>query len=290
MQKTINLSYGSVIVGIAVLLIKYYAYAITGSIALLSDAIESVVNVIASFVTVVALHLSSKPADSKHHYGHYKLEYFSAFFEGCIIIVASLMIFKELGASLNKNDYTIDSPVAGLILSGAATMLNGIWGLIIIRHGKKHNSPAMVADGKHLISDVVTSFGVAIGLFLVIVTNYTKFDAFIALCLGLYLFKTGGSLIYDSFSGLMDAAPSAKEMETIRDAIRLKENDIIETHDLRVRRSGRVLFIDFHMVVSSDMTVRESHDICDIIEDNIQSFFPESIITIHVEPEYKRHF
>lgn len=290
MQKTINLSYGSVIVGIAVLLIKYYAYAITGSLALLSDAIESIVNVIASFVTVVALHLSSKPADSKHHYGHYKLEYFSAFFEGCIIIIASLMIFKELGASLYKPTYTIDSPVVGLILSGVATMLNGIWGFIIIRHGKKHHSPAMVADGKHLISDVVTSFGVAIGLFLVIITNYTEFDAFIALCLGLYLFKTGGSLIYDSFSGLMDAAPSLKEMDAIRDAIKLKESDVIETHDLRVRRSGRVLFIDFHMVVSSDMTVRESHDICDIIEDNIQSFFPDSIITIHVEPEHKRHF
>lgn len=289
MQKTINLSYGSVIVGIAVLLIKYYAYAITGSLALLSDAIESIVNVIASFVTVVALHLSSKPADSKHHYGHYKLEYFSAFFEGCIIIIASLMIFKELAASLYKPAYTIDSPVVGLILSGVATMLNGIWGLIIIRHGKKHHSPAMIADGKHLISDVVTSFGVAIGLFLVIITNYTEFDAFIALCLGLYLFKTGGSLIYDSFSGLMDAAPSSNEMDAIRDAIKLKERDIIETHDLRVRRSGRVLFIDFHMVVSSDMTVKESHDICDIIEDNIQSCFPESIITIHVEPEYKRH-
>lgn len=289
MQKTINLSYGSVLIGFIVLVMKYYAYAITGSIALLSDAIESIVNVIASFVTVIALHLSNKPADSRHHYGHYKLEYFSAFFEGCIIIIASFMIFKELGDFLNKPQYAIEAPIVGLLFSGLATTLNGIWGWIIIKHGKAHYSPAMIADGRHLISDVITSFGVALGLVLVIITNFTILDGFIALLLGLYLFKTGASLIYDSFSGLMDAAPSSEEMDAIRGAIKLKESDVIEVHDLRVRRSGRVLFIDFHMVVSSDMTVKESHDICDLIEDNIQVCFPESIITIHVEPEHKRH-
>lgn len=289
MQKLISLSYGSVIVGIIVLCIKYYAYAITGSLALLSDAMESIVNVVASLVMVFALRLSAKPADSKHHYGHYKLEYFSAFFEGIVIVIASLTIFKELYYSIYNASHPIEAPFQGLLINGIATLLNGAWGFIIIKYGKKHKSPAMLADGKHLLSDVVTSCGIAAGLFLVIITKLNILDSIVALSVAIYLLYSGASVIMDSFSGLMDAAPHDEEMNVIHKAIHDNSKNVIETHDLRVRRSGRIIFIDFHMVVSSDMTVKESHDICDEIEDRIKETFEDSIITIHVEPEYKRH-
>lgn len=287
MKKIVNLAYGSVIVGITVLALKYYAYTVTGSLALLSDALESIVNVIASIAMLIAVRFSIRPADNTHHYGHYKAEYFSALFEGLIIVIVALSIFNKL-IHLNYNQsHVISAPTIGLLINGSATILNGLWGWIMITHGRKHHSPALVADGKHLLSDVITSVGVAVGVTLTVITGLGALDPLIAFAVAIYLLWTGWHVIKEAFAGLMDAAPNEAEMNKIKKLIVKNYGAAIEAHDIRVRRAGRMMFIDFHLVVSGEMTVSKSHDICDHIEEAIKKKFSSSIITIHVEPEHK---
>ncbi len=282
-----RLAAGSIAVGIAVLGLKYLAYAATGSIALLSDAIESIINVVTAIAAFFAVRISLQPPDAGHPYGHAKAEYFSAVLEGVLIIVAALAILHEAYGAL-VSPTQLRAPAIGLAINAAASALNGLWCWVLISSGRRHRSPALVADGKHLLTDVVTSGGVIVGVVLVALTGWQPLDPLIAAAVALNILWAGWGLLRESSGGLMDAALPADELAEVRTIIDGAMTGAIEAHDIRTRHAGRMTFIDFHLVVDGAMTVDASHHICDRIEAALRQRFPESLISIHVEPEWKR--
>jgi cation diffusion facilitator family transporter len=179
------------------------------------------------------------------------------------------------------------SPAQGLALSAIATLINGVWAWVLIRAGKRLRSATLNADGRHLVSDVVSACGVAVGFGLTVLTGYHKLDALIAAATGVYVLWSGASLIRGSVGGLMDMAPDADVLRRITDLIAENRAGSIEVHDLRAREAGRLTFLDFHLVVPGAMSVSESHAICDRIEAALMSDMAHLAITIHVEPEDK---
>ncbi|TPE47960.1 cation diffusion facilitator family transporter [Amaricoccus solimangrovi] len=286
MQGSIRIAAGSLAVGFAVLAIKYLAYAVTGSVALYSDALESLVNVATALVALFAVRLSAQPADQNHPYGHHKIEYFSAVFAGTLIILAAGMILREAWAGL-RDPRAIEAPLPGLLLSGLASALNAGWSRVLIGRGRAMRSPALVADGRHLLSDVVTSVGVTFGIVLTVVSGWKILDPLMAGVVALSILWSGWHVVRDSFGGLMDEALPEEALAPILRAIEKGGDGAIEVHDLRARGSGPATFVDFHMVVPGDMPVSEAHAICDRIEQAIKATTADALVTIHVEPEEK---
>ncbi|HET7716927.1 MAG TPA: cation diffusion facilitator family transporter [Bauldia sp.] len=284
--KTSTLAALSVAVGILVLAIKLGAWRMTGSVALFSDAMESIVNVAASAAALVAIRYGARPADSNHPYGHHKAEYFSVVLEGVLIIVAAVAILREAyGAFLAPRMF--DAPVEGLVASAIASAINGAWCWFLIREGRKRRSPALVADGKHLLTDVVTSAGVIVGLVAAYLSGIPELDPALAAIVAVNILWAGWRLIRESLGGLMDEAVPADTLGEIRKIISSNAEGAIEAHDLRTRLAGRATFIDFHLVVAGSMPVSEAHEICDRIEKALRAAVPDAMITIHVEPEEK---
>lgn len=277
----------SIGVSIAVLALKYLAYTVTGSIALLSDAIESTLNVVTAIATLVAIRISARPADADHPYGHAKAEYFSAVLEGVLIIVAALAILREAWGGFHS-PRPLDAPALGVSISAAATVLNGIWSRVLIVTGRRRRSPALVADGTHLLTDVWTSGGIILGVVLVALSGWLVLDPLIAALVALYIVWSGWGLLRESVDGLMDAAVPPEELDAIEATVRAHLGDAIEAHSLRSRRAGRITFIDFHLVVDRHMSVERSHAICDRIEAALKADHPDSLISIHVEPDNER--
>lgn len=286
MSKTLKLALGSLVVGIAVLGLKTIAWWMTGSIALLSDALESTVNVATAIAALVAIRVAALPADSNHPYGHHKAEFFSAVLEGVMIIVAALLILNEAFKGLMA-PRVLDAPLQGLLLNGVASVVNGIWCWILITQGRRHRSPALVADGHHLLSDVVSSVGVTIGVLAAIKTGWAVLDPALAGLVALNILWSGWKVMKSSLSGLMDEAVPDEVLKTIREVISAEAVGAQEAHDLRTRHAGKITFIDFHLVVAGDTTVTDAHDICDRIERALKQKVPDAMITIHVEPENK---
>lgn len=277
---------GSIALGCLVLGLKTLAWWLTGSAALYSDALESIVNVAGSAVALVALRFAARPADANHPYGHEKAEFFSAVIEGVMILIAALSIFDAAWhAWWAPRAFSLAGQ--GIALSLGATLMNGVWAWVLIRAGKRLRSPTLDADGRHLISDVVTACGVVAGFALAIVTGQQKLDPLVAAATGVYVLWSGASLIRGSVGGLMDMAPDTAELRRIHDLIAEHGAGSIEVHDLRARQAGRLTFVDFHLVVPGAMSVRELHDICDRIENALRSEMDHLAITIHVEPEDK---
>jgi cation diffusion facilitator family transporter len=273
-------------VGCAVLALKAAAWLATGSAALYSDALESIVNVAASVVALVALRIAARPADTDHPYGHGKAEFFAAVIEGALIVVAALSIFESAWDAW-RAPRAIETPWVGLALSAAATVLNGAWAAVLLRGGKRHRSPALTADGHHLLSDVATSVALGIGVGATVATGWWAMDPALAALAGLYVLGSGLTTIWRSVNGLMDAAPEPAVVDRIRAVVAANADGAIEAHDLRTRHAGRLSFLDFHLVVPGGMTVSEAHAICDRIEDALRREMDHLIVTIHVEPEEK---
>lgn len=273
-------------VSLVVLAIKFAAYKVTGSVALFSDAAESVINVATAIAAVIAIRYASQPADKEHPYGHHKAEYFSAIIVGAMIIVAGLVILHEAynGFIAPK---PIDAPLLGLGISSIATVLNAAWSAVLIRNGRKQRSPALVSDGKHLLADVVTSIGVVIGVGLVVVTKIEVLDAGIAALVALHVLWSGWEVIRENSGGLLDESAPEEEMARIRAVIAANAGEAIEAHGVRARNASRATFIEFHLVVPGAMTVERSHAICDQLEEALKEALDEAIVTIHVEPEDK---
>jgi len=285
-NSTTKIASTSVIVGVVVLGLKYLAYYITGSVALYSDALESIVNVAAALGALVAIHYSALPEDANHPYGHSKAEYFSVVMEGALVIVAAFLILNEAWGAF-QSPRTLDAPLQGLALNGAASLLNAVWCAVLISAGRERRSPAMVADGMHLLTDVITSVGVLAGLLLAIWTGYPVLDPLLAALVALNILWAGWKLMRESIGGLMDEAVPADTLDSIRDIISANAAGALEAHDVRTRHAGRRTFIDFHLVVPGAMTVTGAHEICDRIEQAIHAEVHEALITIHVEPEEK---
>ena len=277
---------GSIALGCLVLGLKTTAWRLTGSVALYSDALETIVNVAASTVALIALRFAARPADANHPYGHDKAEFFAAVIEGVMIVIAAISIFDESWQAWHEpRDFNL--PGRGLALSAVATALNGLWAWALIRAGTRLRSATLDADGRHLVSDVVTSIGVAVGFGLTILTGYQKLDPLVAAATGVYVLWAGASLIRRSVGGLMDMAPDTAVLRRINDLIAQSGTGSIEVHDLRARHAGRLTFMDFHLVVPGTMSVSESHAICDRIETALKNDMAHLAITIHVEPEDK---
>ena len=285
-MTTIKLAIGSIFVGFAVLGLKILAYWMTGSVALLSDALESTVNVATAFAALIAIHIATKPADANHPYGHHKAEFFSAVLEGVLIVVAALLILRESYHGFIQ-PIALDAPIEGLLVNLGATVINGFWAWILISHGRKRKSPALVADGKHLFTDVLTSIGVAAGILLAIATEWWILDPALAALVAVNILWSGSKIIKESLSGLMDEALPEETLNNIREIITSQADGAMEAHDLRTRHAGPAIFIDFHLVLPGETTVFQAHEICDRIELALKNAYQDARIAIHVEPEHK---
>jgi len=286
MDRASFLALGSVTVGLTVLALKFGAWWFTGSVALYSDALESTINVVAALVAFAALRLSAKPADANHPYGHQKIEYIAAVFEGALILLAAVAVFHAAYNAYLAPRVVTPDPV-GIGLNVLASVINALWCYVLLRRGKALRSPALVADGKHLLSDVISSVGVLVALSVALLTGLPWLDPLLACVVAVNILWSGWSLMQSSFSGLMDEAAAPEEVERIRAIISSQAEGAIEAHDLRTRHSGRLTFIEFHLVVPADMRVDAAHDICDRIEAALRREVEGASITIHVEPENK---
>jgi cation diffusion facilitator family transporter len=283
-QHIRRLAAWSIVIAFGVMGLKFVAWWVTGSVALYSDALESIVNVIAAFAALWAISVSHKPADRDHQYGHHKAEYFSAVLEGVLIVVAALLIMSEVWKSW-QNPVPMDQPWQGLAINGVAAAINAVWALLLIRAGRTQKSPALEADGHHVMTDVVTSVGVIAGLIASVLTGWQFLDPLLALVVALNILWQGWKVITSSLGGLMDRAVSMEDHIQIRDIISANSKGALEVHDLKTRIAGRATFIEFHMVVDAEMTVSESHAICDRIEAALAEEIPSVRVVIHVEPE-----
>jgi cation diffusion facilitator family transporter len=278
-----KIAFGSLGVSLIVLVIKGAAYALTGSIALYSDALESVINVATAIAAVLAIRYAAQPADKKHPYGHQKAEYLSAAIIGVMIIIAGISILREAYSGF-VSPKPIDAPLLGLAVSSIATVMNAIWSAVLIRQGRRYHSPSLAADGKNLLADVVTSSGVVIGVGLVVVSGVEVLDAGVAALVALHVLWSGWAVIRESSGGLLDEAVSDDNLQRIRDIISANAGGAIEAHALRTRYASKATFIDFHLVTPCLMTVEQAHEICDRLEAALMEALDEAVVTIHVEP------
>lgn len=283
---TTRIAVGSLIVGVTVLALKGYAAYATGSIALFSDALESVVNVVTAVVALVAVRLVARPADKNLPYGYHKAEYFSAVIIGVFIGIAAIMILQKAWEGF-VNPQPFDADPLGLTVSIIATLINVGWAQLLIRVGRRERSLSLQADGKHLMTDVLSTVAVLAGVLLAIATGFERLDAILAAFVAVTILWSGWQLIRESVVGLMDAAVEPETLNTIREIISTSADGAIEAHDIRTRQAGRVTFVDFHLVVSGTMSVADAHTICDQIEAKLREAVEDVQITIHVEPEHK---
>lgn len=277
------LAAGSIVLGCAVLALKYLAYHVTGSAALYSDAIESIANVATAIAALIAVWISARPPDAGHPYGHSKIEYFAAVLEGVLIIGAAIAILHAAWVTF-LHPRMPDAPLKGVLINCAATLLNGGWSWLLIREGRRLRSPALVADGHHLLTDLWTSAGVVVGVILIAATGLPILDPIIAAVMAVNVIRAGYMLMHDSLNGLMDRALPESELEIVRAIINANMAGAIEAHDVRTRHAGRITFVDLHLIVDGSMSVSDAHAICDRIEAGLRDHFEELVASIHVEP------
>nr|WP_108395580.1 cation diffusion facilitator family transporter [Devosia submarina] len=285
-KRTLAIAGASLLVGLIVLGLKFLAWYVTGSVALYSDALESIVNVVTAIVALIAVRLAQRPADAALQYGYHKAEYFSAVVVGVMIIVAAILILREAYFGFTAPQLP-QAPAQGLAISGVATIINLSWAQVLLRYGRKARSPAIEADGKHLMVDVVSTGGVLLGLGFVLLTGWAIIDPILAALVAINILWSGWGVIRDSVGGLMDVAVLPETQKTIREVIAGNAEGAIEAHDIRTRQAGKMTFIDFHLVVPGSMSVDDAHQICDGIEAKLRQTVPNAQITIHVEPEQK---
>ena len=278
--------YAWLAIGTAVLtvLLKGSAWAITGSVGLLSDAAESMVNLVAAIVALVSLTIAARPADHNHHFGHTKAEYFSAALEGIMVFVAAASIIY-LGIERLLNPRPLESIGIGLAISMVAAVLNGVVGQVLIRVGTRHRSITLRADGRHLMTDVYTSVSVVVGLGLAWLTGWYWMDPVIAILVGVNILVTGYRLIAESSAGLMDASLSPEDNASIQAILDTHtEKGRIEFHAVRTRESGSLQFMEMHMLVPGEWTVQRGHDAMEDLVEKIVAQFPHMRVTGHLEP------
>ncbi|MGN6505808.1 MAG: cation diffusion facilitator family transporter [Tepidisphaeraceae bacterium] len=279
----------SIVVGIVLLGLKFAAYWITESSAVFSDAVESIVNVIASLVAFWALSLAHTPPDEKHPYGHGKAEFMAAAFEGGMILLAGVFILIRTVDEVFFQHMEPQQLGLGLVLMAIAFGVNGIVGLILVRLGKRQDSMTLEADGHHLLTDAVTSLGVIVSLAIVHLTGWVWADPLAAFIIAIYIATTGLAVAKRSFGGLMDQ----QDVDDEKNLIALldshvgpsgKEPRICSYHKLRHRHSGRYHWVDFHIVVPAHLTIDDGHRIASAIEYEIECMMGEGNATAHIEP------
>jgi len=262
---------------------KFVAWLMTGSVGLLSDAAESVVNVVAAGVALMAVLWSTRPADEDHAYGHEKADYLSAGFEGALILLAAVTIaYAAIERLLHPTELTAVG--IGLAVSAAASLINLFAARLLIRTGKEESSLILLADGRHLVTDVVTSAGVIVGVGLVWLTGWETLDPIIALLVAANIVRTGVGLVSDSMSGLMDKALPDEELTLVGQVLDRYESTDIHFHALRTRKAGRRTFISVHVLVPGGWSVKEGHDLAEKVEGDLRAPFEQATVFTHLEP------
>jgi len=276
----------SLVISLVALGLKYAAWAVSGSVALYSDAVETIINVVAAVGGLWALAVSERPADHNHTYGHYKAEYLSAVAEGTLVLVTAFIIGREAVEGW-LHPHPALAPYAGVALNGIATLVNLGWGLTMLQAGRARRSPALVAGGQHVLSDVWTGVGLVVGILLIPLTGWVRLDAVLAGLIALNVLRVGWNVMKDSIAGLMDQAPDPETLDQIREVIADNGRGAIEAHDIRTRVVGAMTFLDFHLVVPGSMSVHDAHEICDRIENALRGKMGNTLVHIHVEPDNK---
>jgi len=272
----------SLSIGIGMFIFKFAAYLITGSAAIFSDAAESVVHVMATGMALYSIILSTKPADDSHPYGHGNIEYFSAGTEGLLIIIAAIFIIYESTLAIIKGPELQQLGVGAIIITIAAAV-NLLLGNYLIRTGKKTNSLILIADGKHVLTDSITSFGVIVAVLLVIFTDILLLDPIIAIVVALNILYTGWKLIRESIGGLMNEANPATFKKLSDTLIQMKNNHWIDMHELRFWQSGDKVFIDFHLILPYYFNIKQTHEEENLIESKLQKDFSNADLKIHFD-------
>jgi cation diffusion facilitator family transporter len=276
----------SIIASIVTMALKIGAYYFTGSVSLLSDALESCVNLAAALVAFMALTVADRPADHSHAYGHDKAEYFSSGVEGSLILVAAILIIYT-AVQRFRHPAPLDDLGLGLAIALIASGINFGVSRFILRMAKRYDSIALEADAHHLMTDVWTSVGVVAALGVVALTppKWTILDPIIAVIVGLNIIYTGVSLIRRSMAGLMDSSLSEQEIQQIEEAIRESLAPDTAFHSMRTRKSGARRFVELHVTVPGDLCITEGHDRCERIEAAIESRLPKASVSTHLEPD-----
>lgn len=273
----------SIAAAVATIALKAGAWLVTGSVGLLSDAAESVVNLVAAVVALIALKMAAKPADSTFHYGRTKAEYFSAATEGMMIFVAAVVIiFFAVQRLLHPQP--LAAVGIGLLISVLASLVNGGVAIVLLRAGETHNSITLRADGKHLMTDVITSAGVLVGVGLVWLTDWLWLDPVVALLVGLNILWTGWKLLRESSRGLLDQALPADQQRQITEIMERAAGNTVRFHAVRTRVSGKRSFLEFHMLVPGKWTVQRGHDFMEDLVDELVAQFPDLQVLGHLEP------
>jgi cation diffusion facilitator family transporter len=281
MNKAMQLSLA---VGFFMLAIKCYAFFLTGSSAILSDSAESIVHVFAVGFAVYSMWLSHKPADRDHTYGHDRITFFSAGFEGGLIIVAAFFILYQAMQKITYG-FELENLDVGMLFISIATVLNGGLGLYLIGQGKRYHSLVLEADGKHILTDCMTSLGVLLALVSYRLTGWIYFDPLIAILIALNILWTGVKLLYNAFHGLMDRTDEALDQRIRLVLTQAAKKYQISYHNLRHRNAGNRLMIEVHLLFPSEFSIFKAHELATHIEQEVASRFekPTELVT-HLEP------
>ncbi len=273
----------SIVVAVLTILLKTAAWALTGSVGLLSDAMESLVNLVGAVMALAMLHVASRPEDADHAYGHDKAEYFAAGLEGILILVAAMLIgWAAVERLLVPRE--LERLGAGLLVSVLASFLNLGTALILLRAGKVHDSITLRADGQHLLTDVWTSLGVLAGVGLVKVTGWLWLDPAAALVVAAQIVWTAVHILRETVKGLMDTALSEEELKVLYEILDRYVQEGMEYRELRTRRSGARRFVSFNLLVPGNWTVQRGHDLMELVEQEICVKLPHVSVLIHLEP------
>jgi cation diffusion facilitator family transporter len=273
----------SVAAAVVTICLKTLAYVVTGSIGLLSDALESLANLVAALVALWALWVAARPADEEHTYGHTKAEYFSSGFEGLLIVAAAVGIVV---AAVRRfiEPQPIQEPALGLAVNGLASVVNFGVARVLRRVGKRHESITLEADAQHLMADVWTSLGVIAGVGAAVATGWHRLDAIVAIAVALNVLRSGIRLLARSMHGLLDTSLPGETLEKIKRILDGHSGTGVRYHALRTRQAGARRFISFHILVPGSWTVQRGHDLLEKIEERIREAVPNSVVDTHLEP------
>ncbi|MGM0384906.1 MAG: cation diffusion facilitator family transporter [Actinomycetota bacterium] len=280
LRKFAWLSIGAAVVTIA---LKTAAWVMTGSVGLLSDAAESVVNLVAAVVALIALTVAASPATDRYTYGRTKAEYFSAAIEGMMIFVAASVILVS-AVERFINPRPLENVGIGLLVSMVAAAVNGAVALVLLRAGRRYRSLTLAADGHHLMTDVVTSVGVVVGVGLVWLTGWDRLDPIVAFAVGVNIIVTGIRLLTESMRGLLDVTIPEEENARITEILRRHTTEQTGFHGLQTRVSGRERYASVHVLVPDDWTVHRGHAFIDEVERELREAVPGLIVLTHLEP------
>lgn len=273
----------AIIGGVAILGIKLLAYLVSNSVALLSDALESIVNIAASGLMFFSIHVSEKPADDSHNYGHQKIEEISSMLEGVFIIAAALLIVYAATGRFFESVELLELNLA-IGISMLAAALNAGLSWFLARTARRSGSAALEGDAKHLLSDVISSAGVWIGLFVVQLTGWNFMDSILAFVVAALIAKMGIGLILKSSHHLMDRSCKEEE-EKMKEILARHRFRFIDFHNVRTRRHGNQIFAELHLSVDGSLSVKEAHDLTDHLEEEIKEELPSMNLIIHIEPK-----